>query len=67
MLMTPEKFEALKKIRLDSLKEYITMLSTASNSLKTGLTGEELAKEIIKGAICLQQFIEGEPVLQSGD
>jgi hypothetical protein len=56
--INPEQFEQLKAKNYDSLKEYITMLSTAPGSLKTGLSGEELASEIIKGAIFLKKFIE---------
>jgi hypothetical protein len=56
--MTPEKFDELKKMHFDSLKEYIAMLAAAPGSLKTGLTGEEFAAEIIKGAMLLKSFIE---------
>jgi hypothetical protein len=57
--MDPQKLEALKEIRLTSLNEFISILAKAPGSLKTGLTGEELAKEIIKGALYIQKFIEG--------
>jgi hypothetical protein len=56
--MTPEKFEQLKAENYDSLKEYVAMLSTVPGSLKTELTGEEIAAEIIKGALFLKMFIE---------
>jgi hypothetical protein len=66
--MTPEKFDELKTIHLSSLKEYIAMLSVASGSLKTGLSGKQLAEEIIKGALFLKTFIEtGEVPSPSSD
>jgi hypothetical protein len=66
--MTLQDFENRKTIRYESLKEFITMLSVAPQSLKTELTGEELAKEIIKGALFLKRFIEnGEAVLSLPD
>jgi hypothetical protein len=58
MVMSPKRFEELKEIRLSSLNEFVSMLTKAPGSLKTGLTGEELAKEIIKGARFIQKFIE---------
>jgi hypothetical protein len=44
------------------------MLSVASGSLKTGLSGKQLAEEIIKGALFLKAFIEtGEVPSPSSD
>jgi hypothetical protein len=43
------------------------MLSAANGSLKTGLTGKEVAAEIIKGAILIQEYVEtGDPALVLG-
>jgi hypothetical protein len=56
--ISPEKFKELKAMRYDSLKEYIAMLAAAPGSLKAGLIGEELATEIIKGALLIKRFIE---------
>jgi hypothetical protein len=65
--MNEKEYEARKASRLDSLKEYIAMLSAASNSLKTGLTGEEIATEIIKGALLIKKFNETGELSQSSD
>jgi hypothetical protein len=56
--ISPEKFKELKAMHYDSLKEYIAMLAAAPGSLKTELTGEDLAAEIIKGALLIKRFIE---------
>jgi hypothetical protein len=53
-----KKFEEHKKIYYDSLKEYVAMLSAVPGSLKTELTGEQLAQEVIKGALYLRTYIE---------
>jgi hypothetical protein len=53
-----QDFEELRKTHYDSLLEYVKMISDVHGSLKTGLTGEELAAEIIKGSLTLKKFIE---------
>jgi hypothetical protein len=67
MFIDPEQFKDLKAIHYDSLKEYIAMLSSAPGSLKTGLTGEQLAAEIIKGALFIKRFIETGAVPKSSE
>jgi hypothetical protein len=62
--VSPKKFDELKTINYDSIKEFVALLSAVPGSLKTELTGEELAKEIIKGAMLLKKFIiDGAEVL----
>ena len=41
----------------EALKEFMKILSIAPNSLKSNLSGKELAEEIVKGA----KFIENHP------
>jgi hypothetical protein len=57
-LINSNDFSERKKKNLDSLKEYLAMLAAAPGVLKTGLSGEDLAAELIKGALLLKAFIE---------
>jgi hypothetical protein len=56
--MTPKDFDDLKAIHYASLKEYVDMISAVPGSLRTGLTGEQIAAEIIMGALFLKTFME---------
>jgi hypothetical protein len=54
----PQKHDDLNAKNYNSIKEFVTILAAAPGSLKTELTGEQLATEIIKGAMVLKTFLE---------